>query len=81
VDHPESTVDEYLEMLEDVEDLNDDVPMKTWCIKLEREIEGKDVIHVTRATKPTIKEAEDIVENEGYIFNKGYDEINEIYEV
>ena len=27
------------------------------------------------------EEAEDIVENEGYIFNKGYDEILEIYEV
>lgn len=55
--------------------------MKTWCIEFERELEGKDVIHVTRENKPTEEEAEDIVENEGYIFNKGYDEILEIYEV
>ena len=55
--------------------------MKTWCIIFERELEGKDVIHIKRDEKPTEEEAEDIVENNGYIFNKGYDKIKEIFEV
>lgn len=55
--------------------------MKTWCIEFERELEGKDVIHVKQEEEPTEEEAEDIVENAGYIFNKGYDEIRKIYEV
>ena len=79
--HQKTTVDEYLETLESVEGLNELLKMKTWCIEFERELEGKDVVHICRVTKPTIEEAEDIIENEGYIFNKGYDEVNEIYEV
>jgi mannose-1-phosphate guanylyltransferase len=55
--------------------------MKTYCIEFERELEGKDVIHVKLEEKPTIEEAEDIVENEGYMFNKGYDEIINVYEI
>ena len=55
--------------------------MKTWCIKFERELEGIDVIHIKQENKPTEEEAEDIVENTGYIFNKGYDKIIEIFEI
>lgn len=55
--------------------------MKTWCIIFERELEGEDVIHIKQENKPTEEEAEDIIENKGYIFNKGYDEVREIYEV
>lgn len=55
--------------------------MKTWCIKFERELEGVDVIHIKKDNKPTIEEAEDLVENNGYIFNKGYDEIKDIFEI
>lgn len=55
--------------------------MKTWCMEFERELEGKDVIHVKQEKKPTEEEAEDIVENSGYIFNRGYDVIKNIYKV
>lgn len=54
---------------------------KTWCIEFERELEGKDVIHVKRETKPTIEEAEDLINETEYIFNTGYDEVRKIYEV
>lgn len=53
--------------------------MSIYCIKFERKLEGIDVIHHNSAEKPTIEEAEDLVENAGYKFNKGYDEIKEIF--
>jgi len=55
--------------------------MKTWCIEFERELEGKDVIHVKCIDEPTKEEAIYMIKDEGYNFNEGYDEIREIYEV
>lgn len=75
--HQNSTVDEYLEMLETVEDLNDE--LSTWCIEFERELDGKEVIHVDSIEKPTEVEAIKYIKEEGYGFNDKYDVINEIY--
>jgi len=55
--------------------------MKTWCIEFERELEGKDVIHVKQAKKPTEKDAILSIRGGGFEFNDGYDEIINIYEV
>ena len=52
-----------------------------YCIKFERELEGIDIIHYNSKEKPTIEEAEDLVENAGYMFNKGYDRIINIFEI
>ena len=79
--HQNNTVDEYLEMLEAVEGLNDDLPMKTWCIEFERELDGKDVIHVDSEKEPTKTEAIEYIKEEGYGFNEKYDQVIEIYEV
>ena len=55
--------------------------MKIFCIEFERELEGKDVIHIKQNIKPTTKEAVEIIRQNGFIFNDGYDEVRNIYEV
>jgi hypothetical protein len=55
--------------------------MRTWCIIFEREIEGKDIIHVNQEEKPTEEECYNYILDKGYIFHIGYDEIKEIFEV
>jgi hypothetical protein len=79
--HQKTMIDEYLEMLEAVKGLNELLKMKTWCIEFERELEGKDVIHVDSEKEPTVDEAIEYIKEEGYKFNVLYDRVNEIYEV
>ncbi len=55
--------------------------MKTWCIEFERELEGKDVIHIKQSDKPTEDAAIQCIQERGYEFNEGYDYIKKIYEV
>ena len=55
--------------------------MKLFCIKFERELEGIDVLHYRSKEKPTYEEAVEFIIDQGYVFNKGYDEIRGIWEL
>ena len=79
--HQKTMIDEYLEMLDAVEGLSELLKMKTWCIEFERELDGKDVIHVDSEKEPTKTEAIEYIKEEGYGFNEKYDQVIEIYEV
>ena len=55
--------------------------LKTYCIEFERELEGKDVIHIQSYKKPTPEQAVNFIIEDGYLFNDGYDIVRNIYMV
>lgn len=55
--------------------------MKTICIEFERELEGRDVIHIKTDEDINHKDAIVIIQSRGYKFNPKYDVIRSIYEV
>ena len=55
--------------------------MKTWCIIFERELEGKDVIHVKQENEPAETEVIKYILDRGYNFDIKYDEIKRVYEI